>query len=253
MSTDVLTQHSMQALQAKHYKRDRIFFGGITLLMIAAVVLGSRQTWFALNAHASVFSNWGIQLRDIVFSLYLALFLAQVALVSANRTWLHMRLGFWTFALAILMFPLCIIAVAGEIRVALAVGPPYPYDIDPLTFAIVSCMGTLLFGLLLACSYAMRYQPNAHKRLALYATLAMLNTAIDRWPWESWHLPYSYALWTYGAFLLLPVLYDVIFLERLQWATISAAPFIWTLHRIAIPLGQTTPWHAITGLLLHHA
>jgi hypothetical protein len=45
-------------------------------------------------------------------------------------------------------------------------------------------------------------------------------------------------------------MYDLISLRRLHWATMFAAPFAWTLHRLEIPLGHTHAWHAAANFML---
>jgi hypothetical protein len=105
----------------------------------------------------------------------------------------------------------------------------------------------VMFGTLIAWSYAARRRPDIHKRLALYAVLSMMDAAIDRWPYPAWGISQSWAPWIYTGFLLLPVLYDLLSVHR---ATMVAAPFAWTLHRLEIPLGHTQAWHAVADWML---
>src|SRR5271170_4439234 len=254
MSTKALPQHAARPTRPINRTRERIFFSGMSLLMIATILLGFRATYFPLGAKPPALSSWVIVLHGTVFSVFLALFFVQTTLISARRVQWHKSIGLWIYGLAIFMIPLGIIAAADNIRRDLAAGPPYLYDIDPRTFSIVSGMGISLFGALLGWSYLVRRQPAAHKRLALYAMLVMMDAGIDRWPWESWGVSQSYhgdALWVFNAFLLLPVLYDLVSLRRLHWATAVAAPVSWILHYLEIPLGRTAAWHAAANLMLH--
>ena len=50
---------------------------------------------------------------------------------------------------------------------------------------MVSVMGMFMFGTLIAWSYVARRRPDMHKRLALFATLFMMDAGIDRWPWAA--------------------------------------------------------------------
>jgi hypothetical protein len=250
MATEVTAaRRPMQAMVKVNRTRERMFFGGMTLLTIATILLGFRDTYFPLGARPAALSSWVIVAHGIVFSLYLALFFVQVALVSARKVRVHMALGLWVYGLAGLMIPLGVVAAADQLRRDLAAGA-YTMGADARTFSLVSVM--VMFGTLIAWSYAMRRQPDMHKRLALYATLSMMDAGIDRWPWPAWGLSQSWWLWIYTLFLLLPVIYDLVSRRRVLWATAFAAPYVWVLQRLEIPLGHTQQWHAVANFMLRH-
>lgn len=232
--------------------RERMFFGGMSLLMIACVLLGFRMTYFPLGAKPVALSSWVIVIHGAVFSLYLLLFLVQTALVSARKVHWHRQLGLWIYGLACIMVPLGIFTAMDELRRKAGAGPPWEFVYDPWTFSLVSVMGISMFGALIAASYIARRKPDVHKRLALYATLAMMDAATDRWPWEAWGVNHidAWQQWTYASLMLLPVVYDLISLHRIHRATLVAAPFAITLHRLEIPLGLTPAWHTVSNLML---
>ena len=250
MATEAQRKQTVRRALPVNRTRERIFFGGMTLLMIGTVLLGFRMTYFPLGARPAQLSSWVIVAHGTVFSLFLTFFLVQVALVSARRVHWHKSLGLWIYGLAALMIPLGVVAAADQIRRDLAAGPPYMLDVDPLSFSIVSVTGMVMFGTLMAWSYAARFRPDAHKRLALYAVLSMMDAGCDRWPWAAWGISESWSLWVYTAFLLLPVLYDLTSLRRVHWASRVAAPFVWTLHRLEIPIGHTSAWHVVANFML---
>lgn len=126
---------------------------------------------------------WATRPHGVVFSLFLALFFVQVALISARRVQWHMKLGLAVYGLAVLMIPLGVVAAMDEVRRELAAGTALMPGIDTRTFSTVSVVGIVMFGTLMAWSYVARRRPDVHKRLALYATLSMMNAGIDRWPW----------------------------------------------------------------------
>ena len=230
--------------------RERVFFGGMALLMIATILLGFRMTYFPLGERPVALSSWVIILHGAVFSLWLALFFVQTALISIRKVKWHMSLGLAIYSLAMLVFPLGLFAAADELKRKVAIGPPWLFGFEPRTFSLVSVMGMIMFGTLITWSYIVRRNPAAHKRLALFATLCMMDAGIDRWPWDAWGINQGWSTWVYTAFLLLPVIYDFVSIRKIHWATAFAAPFAFTLHRLEIPIGQTAVWHAVSNFML---
>ena len=238
------------AIRPINRTRERIFFGGMALLMIATILLGFRATYFPLGERPVALSSWVIILHGSVFSLWLALFFIQTVFISIRKVKWHMSLGLSIYGLAVLVFPLGLFAAADELKRKVAAGPPWLFGYEPRTFSLVSVMGITMFGTLIAWSYIVRRNPAAHKRLALYATVCMMDAGIDRWPWDAWGIDHTWSPWVYTAFLLLPVIYDLVSIRKIHWATAFAAPFAFTLHRLEIPIGQTSAWHAVSNLML---
>jgi len=249
LATGVIQQQSIRPINRT---RERAFFAGMALLFIATVLLGFRKSYFPLGAKPAALTSWVIVLHAAIFSLFLVLFLIQTALISARKVKWHKQFGLWIFGLACIMVPLGIFAAMDELHRKAATGPPWPSGQDPRTFSLVSVMGMVMFSTLMAAAYITRRKPDAHKRLALYAVLSMMDAATDRWPWQAWGVIHI-ALWqqcVYILLLLLPVFYDLLSLRRIHWATMVAAPFTFVLHRIEIPLGATAAWHAVSNLML---
>jgi hypothetical protein len=231
---------------------ERVFFGFMTLLMMATILLGFRATYFPLGSRPEALSSHIIVLHGVVFSTFLLSFLVQVSLVSARKVRWHMRLGLWLYGLAAIMIPLGVLSAADEIKRDLATGPPYLLGIDPLSFSIVSVNGMLMFGSLMAASYLARRNPATHKRLALYAVISMMNAGSDRWPWDAWGINEHWSVWFYTLLLVLPIAYDLVSLRKVHRATLIAAPYVWLLYTFQIPFGKTAAWHAAANFMLKH-
>jgi hypothetical protein len=230
--------------------RERIFFAIMTVLMVATILLGFRASYFPLGERPVALANTAIILHAAVFTLFLLLFAVQTALIAAHRVRWHMKLGLWLYGIAALMVPLGLLAAIDELRRDVAINR-YPVPgVDGRTFSMISVMGISCFAFLMAWSYLQRRHPAAHKRLALYAVLAMMNAGTDRWPWQAWGISESWSWWAFTALLLLPAVYDLISLHRLHWATLFSAPFIWILFWYQFPIGRTHTWHAIADLSL---
>jgi hypothetical protein len=223
--------------------RERVFFGGMTLLMIATILLGFRETYFPLGSKPEAMHSGVIVVHGVVFTLFLVCLFVQVALVSARRIKWHMALGLWVYGLSTLMVPLGVVAAADEIRRELPSGVEFLPGVDTLTFSTISVFGIVVFGLLMGWSYVLRRKPDAHKRLALYAVISMMNAGIDRWPWQTWGVNETWAAWVYVGFVLVPVAYDLVSIRRVHWVAMVAVPLILLVDRYKFVIGHTAIWH----------
>jgi len=252
MSTVTPVRPGMPAWRPANREHERIFFGGMTLLMMATILLGFRATHFPLGPKPAALASSIIVVHGAIFSTFLACFLMQVALVSAKKVRWHMKLGLWVYGLAAIMIPIGVLSAANGIKRDLAAGPPYPLGVDPVSFSIVSVNGMLMFGSLLGLSYLMRRNLAAHKRLALYAVISMMNAGSDRWPWDAWGISERWSVWFYTLLLVLPIVYDLVSLHKVHRATLFAAPFVWLLYTFQIPFGKTAAWHVVSNFMLKH-
>src|ERR1700752_2834098 len=84
-------------LQPKHPERagqqDRLFFSGIALLVLIAVLAGFARTYFLAGAFWAKLPSAMVHVHGALFTLWIALLVTQVALVARGRTRWHMRLG----------------------------------------------------------------------------------------------------------------------------------------------------------------
>lgn len=250
MATSVLGQVAGAPSHVASRSLERTFFSGMSVLILATILLGFRSTYFHVGVRPAEPATAVVIIHGIAFSLWVLTFFIQTTLVSARRVHLHITLGIWAYALATAMVPLGLLAAQDQLRRDSAVAPPYALGVDPLTFSMESFMGMVMFGTLIAWSYKTLKQPAAHKRLALYATLSMMDAGISRWPLEAFGIHQARCYWIYVGFLLLPALYDLVSLRRLHWVTKFAVPYVFVLNRLERPLGHTHLWHAVAGLAL---
>jgi hypothetical protein len=252
MATDAVQRQPLPRIRhaPNHRTRERIFFAIMTFLMVGTILLGFRASYFPLGERPAALANPAIIAHAAVFTVFLLLFAVQTTLIAAHRVRWHMKLGLWLYGIAALMFPLGLLAAIDELRRDVAINR-YPIaGIDGRTFSIISVSGISCFAILMAWSYLQRRHPDAHKRLALYAVLAMMNAGTDRWPWQAWGISESWSWWAFTALLLLPAVYDLISLHRIHWVTLFSAPLIWILFRYQFSIGRTHAWHALADLSL---
>jgi hypothetical protein len=236
----------------KKRARERVFFGGMTLLMIGTILLGFRATYFPLGPKPEAVHSGVIVLHGVVYTVFLLFLFVQVALVSARRIKWHMTLGLWVYGLSALMVPLGVVAAADEMRRELVSGVEFLPGVDTLTFSTISVLGIAVFGVLMGWSYVVRRKPDAHKRLALYAVISMMNAGIDRWPWQGWRVNETWAAWVYVGFVLLPVVYDLVTLRRVHRVAMVAVPLILLVDQYKFVVGHTATWHAVAKAMVKY-
>jgi len=158
----------------------------------------------------------------------------QTALVSTKHVKWHMTLGLYGFGLAVAMVLLGTAAA-----------------VDAQTFFVIPVSGMLLFGVLVFFAYKLRRNTEAHKRLILLATMALMDAAIGRWPHPAilQRIPPTQDL-VMLALLLTLVGFDLFNLHRVSKYTWRGVLFVVVVHAVRVPLGHTAAWHAMTARLL---
>jgi hypothetical protein len=159
-------------------QREQWFFGLMAALAAAIVFAGFAPTyylgpWFAAPALTPL-----VHLHGIVFTAWIALLALQVGLVATGRTYLHRRVG---VAGAVLALAMVVLGVATAIVSAQLGHTPNP-AIPPLSFMAIPLFAIVAFALLVGAGVALRHRPQAHKRLMLLATIAILGAAMARLP-----------------------------------------------------------------------
>ena len=84
-------------------RQDRLFFCGIALLVLIAVSVGFARTYFLAGALWAKLPSVMVHVHGALFTLWIALLVAQVALVASRRIFWHVRLGITGMFLAPLM------------------------------------------------------------------------------------------------------------------------------------------------------
>jgi hypothetical protein len=112
------------------------------------------------------------------FSCWILLLIVQTSLVAAGRVDLHRRLGLLGFALACLMVILGLLAATDSLGRHVAPGEA---GMRVRAFYTVTLSTMLAFATLIYFAFRNRFNPAAHERLILIATIAILDAAFQRW------------------------------------------------------------------------
>jgi len=233
--------------QTKHRERtgqqDRLFFSGIALLVLTAVSVGFARTYFLAGVFWAKLANIIVHVHGALFTLWIALLVAQVALVARRRTRWHMRLGIAGMFLAPLMVITGFATLIGGIKRRFV--PPFVLQIITAQDILILC----LFSFLIAWAFLASRDAPTHKRLVLCATFLIIIPAIARWPIVG-NVSESLALFytSVNSFPALLVVYDLWTRHALHRATICGVGLMIALQ-VAVPvlaqsalIGHTIAW-----------
>jgi len=225
------TQHAERAGQ-----RDRLFFSGIALLALIAVLVGFARTYFLAGVFWANLANAMVHIHAALFTLWIALLVAQVALVASHRTRWHMRLGIAGMFLAPLM------VITGFATLIAAIKRRF---VLPFVLQIITAQDILLlclFAFLISWAFLARRDAPTHKRLVLFATFLIIIPAIARWPIvgnvAQDPMPFYLCVNSFPALLLV---YDLWTRRSLHRATIWGVALMTTLQVAVLPLARS-PW-----------
>jgi hypothetical protein len=123
-------------------------------------------------------------------------------------------------------------------------GPP---DRDVKFFYIIPLSDMLIFATLIFFAFRARCNPSAPKRLILVATVALMTTALARWPIGLIHRKAPAAALASCIFLMMLMAYDLWSTRKIHRATAWASAFLVFLHEIRLPMGKTEAWHAFAS------
>jgi hypothetical protein len=224
---------------------ERGFFAGMAILLCVVVVIGFSRSYFLAGMVLAPLPNALVHIHGAVFTLWMTLFLVQTALVSARRVAWHRSLGTIAFCLPPLMVVLGLLAALDGLRRGVRIGP-----LDPTVSVAIPLLGIVVFAIVIAAAWRTRRQPDAHKRLIVYATIGLCEAAFGRFPWARLGLsPAVGATVGLGLLLLIMVVYDLLALRRLHRSTLWAAPLTFVLGAFAVPIGMTPVWHSFAAFL----
>ncbi len=160
--------------------KDRLFY----TLMGAAVAV----TVFAGFARSYYLSHWLtppartpeitplLHIHATVFTLWILLQVVQPGLIALRRAAMHRRLGWFGAALALGVWLL------GNLASIEAMEVGYKGVGDPYAFYAITFFSMQAFGIIVALGIALRGNAEAHKRLMLLSSAAILEAAVGRLP-----------------------------------------------------------------------
>ena len=163
---------------------DRVFFGGMGVLLAAIAVAGFAPTfylrsWFGAPPTVSGATELSplAQIHGAVFTAWMVLFIVQTSLIASRRVKVHRRLGIAGALLAVTMI------IVGSMTAFAAAGRgSAPPGAEPLAFLAVPLFDMVLFAAFVATALVRRRDKEAHKRLMLLAYISIIAAGVARLP-----------------------------------------------------------------------
>ena len=160
-------------------RREHRFFTGMGIAALLVALIGFAPTYYLRSFSTLEPLTTLVHVHGILATSWLVLYIAQSSLVAVHRTDLHRRIGPAGAVLALLVVLVGYVTAIEAARQGVRPpgGPP------PLAFLAVP-LGTILsFAVLVGLALYWRRQRDAHRRLVLLATIAMLPPAFARMRW----------------------------------------------------------------------
>ncbi|HET8750660.1 MAG TPA: hypothetical protein VFM42_07950 [Sphingomicrobium sp.] len=174
---------TVAASPADRKASERKFYTRMALFLVFIVLLGFGPSFY-LRGIVPPYPRPNptlppfVILHGSIFTLWMALIVAQTQLIAARKHEIHMLLGKAGVLLAVLMIPVMYLAAVWE--VARANQAPFT---DPLTWTIVPLATIIPFAVLVWNGWRKRREIQTHKRLMLSAAiLVVMGPAIGRLP-----------------------------------------------------------------------
>lgn len=228
------------------------FFVAMAILSFLAVFIGFARTYYLAGIFKAPLPNLLVHIHGAVFSLWIFLFIMQICLVTVHRVDLHRRLGMFGFGLACLMAILgVLVATDGLARHAANPGTETVEEVR--AFYAIPLADMLMFSTFVNLGFRNRTHPAVHKRLMLFATLALLDAGFDRWSiFDPYPLGVVNAVCFFPLIALL-ITYDWWSTGKVLRVTLWASAFLVAVQQLRHPLSHTATWQIFATWAQTHA
>jgi FtsH-binding integral membrane protein len=231
-------------------KYDRIFYGGMGVLLAAVAVAGFAPTFYLRSWFGAPPTIAGATeltplayLHGAVSTAWMVLFTVQTSLIASRRVKVHRSLGVAGVVLAVVM-----IIVGYMTAIAAARRGAAPPGAESLPFLVVPLFDLVLFAVFVTAAVVRRRDKESHKRLMLLAYISIIAAGVARLPGMMPYGPFVFFGIAYG-FSLLGAAYD-------QWSRRKVhRVYYWgiPLLLISVPgrlmLSTTDAWRSFAEFL----
>jgi hypothetical protein len=224
--------------------RDRLFYGGYTVLAIVLVLAGFGRTYYFGSLTGAAGLTLPVRLHAAIYSAWMVLFAVQASLIATRRVRLHRTLGTLSVALALAMVVAAWVVSIDGARNGW-VGPREPRNAElALGFLAIPLGDLVLFVGFFAAAFHFRRVAETHKRLMLMTMAGgVLFPAIGR-------LPTPLMITSIAVLLLAPPFYDWLTRAHVHRVYKWGVPIIFLSAPIRFALAETETWQRFAAWLI---
>jgi hypothetical protein len=246
MSADSRSLASTSAVPTRSAvaRREHLFFGGMTIAMLIAVLVGFAPTYFFSTVSGTTFElTLPLHVHGAAFTTWMVLLVVQATLVAAGRTDIHRKLGVAGAVLGAVMMVLGAYVALTRFHAGLMSAPP---GIPTGVLLAVALATIVVFPVLFGCALLQRRRVDYHKRLVLIGTCELVTAAIARWPGIAPLGPPAFFAGT-DLFLIALAIYDLRSRGRIHPATLWGGLFLIASQPLRLVIGFSAPWAAFAA------
>jgi hypothetical protein len=224
-----------------------MFFGGMTIAMLATVIAGFGPTYFFSSVSSSAVElTPALHIHGAAFTTWMVLLVIQSTLISAGRVDVHRKLGVAGGVLGACMMVLGAYVAITRFRAGvLTLGPDFPAGM----LLAIALATIIVFPVLFGSALALRRRTDFHKRLVLLATMELVLAAVARLPVINSLGPPAFFSVT-DLFVVALVVYDLYTRGRIHPATLWGGLFFIASQPLRLAIGFSDPWQTFANWLM---
>ncbi len=227
-------------------RRERVFFGGMTLAMLVTVLAGFGPTYYFSSVSSSTVElTPALHVHGAAFTTWMLLLVVQSTLISAGRADVHRQLGVAGAVLGAGMMVLGAYVAVTRFQAGLMVPPP---GLPAGVLLAVALATIVVFPTLFGSALVLRQRTDFHKRLVLLATMELVTAAVARLPGVTALGPPAFFSLT-DLFIVALVVYDLRTRGRIHPATLWGGLFLLASQPLRLAIGFSGPWQAFADWL----
>lgn len=236
-------------------QQDRLFYTGMSLAVAAVVFAGFAQTYYL--------SHWLdpparmppmtplLHIHAFAFTLWIIVTVVQPMLIAGGQRQLHRRFGWFAAAAAFAVWVLGNVVSAQSMKIG------YRTLGDPHAFYTITFFSMQAFGILVLTAILKRRDAEAHKRLMLLSSAAILEAAFGRLPLQLIEATAPASFYVGSELIILAgILYDRATRGRVHGVWIWGGGSLVASQLLRVAIMQTGPWlafaHAVSALAGPH-
>jgi hypothetical protein len=225
------------------WRNDRLFYTGTGVYLAMLTLTGFARSFYLSHffEQSPLTPTIGplLMVHGAVFTAWLALMVAQPALIASRRRTLHRKLGYAGAGIAVLM------VIVGNLAGIAGMHGGFKGFPDRFGFYAVPFFAINAFAILVWLAVAWRDRPEAHKRLMVLASVVVVEAGVARIPLGSIQ---AFAPWSFfvGGDLVIfaGIFYDVVSRGRIHAVWLWGGGAVIASQILKLVISQTAPWHA---------